>query len=334
MKTPELGPWLHRFFREHLLTQRNVSPATIVAYRDTFRLLLRYLQKSRAGGGRSRPCSRPLAVLKPDTVLRFLDHLEQQRGNCIRTRNARLAAIRSFVHYLSDWLGPELPPAVARILAIPFKRQVQRLIGFLSRQEIEALLAATDGTWTGQRDHLLFLLLYNTGARISEILALRVRDVDGAHREIELVGKGRKQRRVPLWPQTQRRLRRWLKDNRWSPEAPLLPNRFGQRLSRAGAAYQLQQLVVRASAQLPALKQRHVSPHSFRHSTAMALLEANVPTEVIALYLGHESPKTTHLYVEASLAMKKQVLAKISPPRVKGRRFRPSEDDLGFLDSL
>src|SRR5207249_4090691 len=158
MKTPELGPWLHRFFREHLLTQRKVSPATIVAYRDTFRLLLRYLPKSRAGGD----CSRPLAALKPDTVLRFLDHLERQRGNCVRTRNARLAAIRSFVHYLSDWLGPELPPPVARILGIPFKRQVQRLIGFLSRQEIETLLATTDGTWTGQRDHLLFLLLYNT----------------------------------------------------------------------------------------------------------------------------------------------------------------------------
>ena len=119
---------------------------------------------------------------------------------------------------------------------------------------------------------------------------------------------------MPLWPQTQKRLRRWLKANRWPPEAPLLPNRFGQRLTRAGAAYQLQQLVNRAAAQMPSLKKRHISPHSFRHSTAMALLEADVPTEVIALYLGHESPKTTHLYVEASLAMKKQALAKVEPP--------------------
>jgi len=330
MKTLELGPWLHRFFREYLLTQRNVSPATIIAYRDTFRLLLRYLQKPRAGGA----FSLPLEALKPDIVLRFLNHLEQQRRNCIRTRNARLAAIRSFVHYLSDWLGPELPPTVARILGIPFKRQVQRLVGFLSRPEIEAILAATDGSWTGQRDYLLFLILYNTGARISEILALRVSDVDLDHREIELVGKGRKQRRVPLWPQTQRRLRRWLKDNRWPPEAPLLPNRFGQRLSRAGAAYQLQQLVRRASAKLPALKQRQVSPHLFRHSTAMALLEAKVPTEVIALYLGHESPKTTHLYVEASLAMKKEALAKVDPPQAKGSGFRLKEDVLHFLDNL
>lgn len=330
MKTPELGPWLHRFFQEYLRTQRNVSPATITAYRDTFRLLLRHLQKIHSRGG----FSLPLEVLRPDTVLGFLDHLEQQRGNSIRTRNARLAAIRSFVHYLMDWLGPELPPVVARILGIPFKRQAQRLMGFLSRQEIEAILAAAADTWTGQRDHLLFLLLYNTGARISEILALRAKDVDVDHRQLELMGKGRKQRRVPLWPETQRRLRRWLKDNRWPPEAPLLPNRFGQRLSRAGAAYQLQQLVERASAQLPTLKKRRVSPHSFRHSTAMALLEANVPPEVIALYLGHESPKTVHLYVEASLAMKQKALAKVNPPRAKGGRFRPNADDLQFLDNL
>lgn len=330
MKSPELVPWLQRFFREHLVTHRNVSPATIAAYRDTFRLFLRYLKKTRDGRG----FSLPLEVLTPETVVRFLDSLEQQRGNCIRTRNARLAAIRSFVHYLSDWLGPELPLTVARIPGIPFKRHVQRLIGFLSPEEVEAILAATDGAWTGQRDHLLFLLLYNTGARISEILALRVMDVNVDGRQIELLGKGRKHRRVPLWPQTQRRLRRWLKDNRWPPEAPLLPNRFGQRLSRAGAAYQLQRLIDRASVQLPSLKKRPISPHSFRHGTAMALLEANVPTEVIALYLGHESPKTTHLYVEASLAMKKQALAKIHPPRATSCRFRPTEDDLSFLDNL
>ena len=330
MNTPELGPWLQRFFREHLLAHRNLSPATITAYRDTFRLLFRFLKKTHAG----RCYSRPLDILTPDLIVRFLEHLERQRGNCIRTRNARLAAIRSFVHYLSDWLGPDLPVTVARIPGIPFKRHVQRLIGFVSRQEVEAILAATDDSWTGQRDHLLFLLLYNTGARISEILALRVKDVNVDGRQIELLGKGRKHRRVPLWPQTQKRLRRWLKDHRWSPEAPLLPNRFGQRLSRAGAAYQLQRLVDRASAQLPTLKKRPVSPHSFRHGTAMALLEANVPTEVIALYLGHESPQTCHLYVEASLEMKKQALAKVHPPRTGSLRFRPTDDDIRFLDHL
>jgi integrase/recombinase XerD len=330
MKPPELVPWLQRFFRDYLSTQRNLSPATIAAYRDTFRLLFGYFRKSR----RARSAPLLLEVLTPDTILGFLNHLEEKRGNCIRTRNARLAAIRSFIHYLSDWLGPDLPSVASRILCIPFKRHVQRLIGFLSPQEIQALLAATGNTWTGQRDHLLFLLLYNTGARISEILALRVSDVSTENQHIELLGKGRKHRRVPLWHQTQRRLRRWLRANRWPPEAPLLPNRFGHRLSRAGAAYQLQQLVHRASAQIPALKKRPVSPHSFRHATAMALLEADVPTEVIALFLGHESPKTTHVYIEASLAMKKHALMKITPPPAKQPRFHPDEDDLSFLDNL
>ena len=331
MKAPEqLGPWLQRFFREHLLTHRNLSPATIAAYRDTFRLLLRYLQKIHPGP----PFGLSLDLLTPKTILHFLEHLERQRGNCVRTRNARLAAIRSFVHYLHDWLGPQLPAAVGRIPALPFKRHVQRLLGFLTQQEVEAILAATDDSWTGQRDHLLFLLLYNTGARISEILALRVMDVDLQGGQIELLGKGRKQRRMPLWPKTRQHLRRWLKSHRGPPEALLLPNRFGQRLSRAGAAYQLHRLLDRASTKLPTLKRRHISPHSFRHGTAMALLEANVPAEVISLYLGHESPKTIHLYVEASLAMKKQALAKVDPPRGARFGFRPSKDDLWFLDHL
>jgi integrase len=327
-KPPDLAQCLQRFFREHLSAQRNVSSATIAAYADTFRLLFRYLKTRRSRA----PFS--LDVLKPETILGFLDYLEQKRGNGTRTRNARLAAIRSFIHYLNDWFGPELPAAVPRILGIPFKRHVQKLVGFLDRQEIEAILAAAADTWTGQRDYLLFLLLYNTGARISEILALKVSDVTVQDRHIELLGKGRKQRRVPLWPQTQRRLRRWLKDNHWPPQAPLLPNRFGQRLTRAGAAYQLEQLVKRASTQMPTLKERRISPHSFRHATAMALLEAQVPTEVIALYLGHESPQTTHIYVEASLAMKKQAMAKVDPPRTKRFGFRPTEADLRFLDDL
>jgi len=329
-KTAELGHCLQRFFREHLSAHRNVSSATLAAYADTFRLLFRHLRK--AHPRRTAPFL--LDILTPEAILRFLGHLEHKRGNCARTRNARLAAIRSFIHYMSDWLGPELPPSLPRILGIPFKRHVQRLIGFLNRQEVEAILAVTDDTRTGQRDHLLFLLLYNTGARISELLALKVSDVRVAERQIELLGKGRKQRRVPLWPQTEKRLRRWLKEYRWPPEAPLLPNRFGQRLTRAGAAYQLQQLVNRAAAQMPQLKKRRISPHSFRHSTAMALLEADVPTEVISLYLGHESPKTTHLYVEASLAMKKQALAKVQPPSLKRCRFRPDEADLRFLENL
>ncbi len=330
MMTLELAPWLQRYFTEYLSAQRNVSPATVTAYRDTFRLLLSYLRKT----DRRRSHTLSLEVLTSDTVLRFLDHLEHQRGNTIRTRNARLAAIRAFVHYLSDWLGPELPVCVARILAIPFKRYVQAMSGFLSRQEVEAILCATTDTWTGRRDHLLFLLLYNTGARISEVLALRVMDIGAGGKQVQVLGKGRKRRSLPLWRQTQRRLRRWIRENRFGPESPLLPNRFGQRLTRAGAAYQLQQLVQRASAKMPALQQRHISPHTFRHSMAMGLLEGGIATEVIALFLGHESPKTTHHYMEASLAMKKQALEKVSPPKGKRGSFQPDDALLRFLENL
>jgi integrase/recombinase XerD len=330
MTTLELAPWLQRFFREYLSAQRNVSHATITAYRDTFRLLLNYLRKTH------RRCSHTLSleVLTSDMMVRFLDYLEQQRDNTIRTRNARLAAIRSFVHYLSDWLGPELPVCAARILAIPFKRYVQTMKGFLSRQEVDAILGATTDNWTGRRDHLLFLLLYNTGARISEVLALRVMDVRAGGKQVQVLGKGRKQRDLPLWRQTQTRLRQWIRENRFNPESPLLPNRFGQRLTRAGAAYQLQQLVQRASLKLPALKQRRISPHTFRHSMAMGLLEAGITTEVIALFLGHETPKTTHLYMEASLAMKKQALEKMSPPKSKRCTFQLDDELLRFLDNL
>jgi integrase/recombinase XerD len=260
--------------------------------------------------------------------------LERQRDNCIRTRNARLAAIRSFVHYLVDWLESDLPPSAPKILGLPFKRCAQSIKGFLSRQEIEAILNATDDTWTGRRDHLLFLLLYNTGARISEILSLRVKDVSADAKQITILGKGRKHRNVPIWRQSQTRLRRWIRDNQYSAEAPLLPNRFGQRLTRAGAAHQLRRLVHRASAQVPTLAKRPVSPHSFRHSIAMHLLEKGVPTEIIALLLGHETPKTTHLYIEASLAMKKRVLETVSPPKSKRTRFRPDDEIISFLEDL
>jgi len=328
--TGELGHWLERFLREHLSVQRNVSAATLSAYRDTFRLLLRYLWKSRPRRARVLP----LATLTPETVLGFLQELEQQRGNGIRTRNARLAAIRSFVRYLLDWGGPELPSALARILGLPFKRCVQPLIGFLNQQEVQALLDAAPDTWTGRRNYLLVLLLYNTGARISEILALRVRDLDLTHGEIAVTGKGRKQRRLPLWRITRNRLRSWLKENALPPEAPVLPNRSGQPLTRAGAAHQLQALVQLAARRRPSLGKRRISPHTFRHSTAMAMLEVDVPTEVIALYLGHENPKTTHAYVEASLTIKRRVLAKVHSPRNPRRRFALADRDLRFLEGL
>ena len=331
MKSPDLNNWIQNYFQDYLVRQRNVSPATVVAYRDTFRLLLRFLRKNR----RRNPDTLSLEILTPETVLAFLHHLEQTRGNAIRTRNARLAALRSFVHYLVDWLGPELPTCTQRILAVPFKRQVKRLVGFLTKPEIEALLAATDDTWTGRRDHLLILLLYNTGARISELLALRVQDLVGAQaKQVELQGKGRKHRRLPLWRQTQRLLRRWIRENRLLPPMPLLPNRYGEPLTRFGAFQQIKKLVQRASEKLPSLTRRPISPHLFRHATAMRMLETGVTPEVIALWLGHENLNTTHQYVEADLAMKERALKAVAPPKMKTHRFRPDDKLLQFLDSL
>lgn len=330
MKSIDLSSWLQRYFQESLMRQRNVSPATVAAYRDTFRLLLHYLRPRGRGLD-----TLSLEVLTAEKVLGFLNHLEQNRGNTVRTRNARLAALRSFVHYLADWLGPELPTDARRILAIPFKRQAQRMVGFLTRQEIEALLAATTDTWTGRRDHLLILLLYNTGARISELLALRVQDVQGRHvMQVELLGKGRKHRSLPLWRQTQRQLRQWIRDNHLSPTMPLLSNRYGEPLTRFGAYQQIKKLICRASLKAPSLQQRPISPHLFRHAFAMRMLETGVAPEVIALWLGHESLNTMHRYVEADLAMKKKALESVAPPKTKPHRFRPSDKLLQFLESL
>jgi site-specific recombinase XerD len=328
MKT-DLAYWLQRFFQVHLLQQRNVSPATIEAYRDTFRLLLQFLQ----GKHRRTPSTLSLEALTADVVAMFLEHLESDRHNTISTRNARLAALRSFIHYLEDWLGPQLSSTTRRILAIPFKRHAKPMVGYLLREEIEAILAATNDTWT--RNYVLFLLLYNTGARISEVLNLQVRDVlSSGGQFVQLQGKGRKRRTLPLWPKTRRCLRQWIQQNKLTPEAPLLSNRFGRVLTRSGAAKQLQELIGRAKAKVPSLQKRRISLHQIRHATAMHMLEAGVSTEVIALWLGHESPNTTHGYVEASLAMKRCALAALQSPKTRGHKLRFDDSLLRFLDTL
>jgi integrase/recombinase XerD len=331
MKPLRLQELLVRFFHEHLGQQRQVSRHTLLAYRDTFRLLLGFLKRTY----HVCPATLELSGLNPERVLAFLAHLEQHRANSVRSRNARLAAIRSFAHYAEDTLGPDLPESIRRLLAIPIKRHTQPILGFLTRAQVQAVLAAAGESWTGRRDYLLFLLLYNTGARISEILALRVRDVlASGGRSLDLQGKGRKQRSVPLWRNTQTRLRRWIKENQGQPESPLLPNRFGQPLTRSRAAWQLRQILRRAAAKMPSLGQRRISLHTFRHTTAMHLLQGGVAPEIIALWLGHESPNTTHLYVEADLKMKRQALGVLVPPKGK-KSSKPQEDPLiRILDDL
>lgn len=330
--TPALAPILRSFFVDRLLRQRNTSPATIASYRDTFRLLLRF-----AEAHLHRPAaSLTIEDLGAPLVLAFLDHLERDRGNTIRTRNARLAAIHSFASHA----GREEPVALEglrRVLAIPAKRFSRPVMGYLSREEIQAILDAPDrGTWSGRRDAVLLATLYNTGARISEALAL---DVQSVHLDrtprVDLHGKGRKERTVPLWRTTAGALAKWIAERNVQPSAPLFPNRQGDRLTRSGVARRLAQAVGRAAKECTSLQGRDISPHTLRHTTAMHLLESGTDISVIALWLGHESPTTTHTYLEADLALKERALARVDAPRGRnGKRFRASDALLAFLDRL
>jgi integrase/recombinase XerD len=329
--TIPLGPLIQRFFLTRLRQQRNASPATIAAYRDAFRLLLRF-----AEGHLHRPAS-ALSTddLNAPLVLAFLDHLERDRRNGVRSRNARLAVVRAFAQYVAAE-EPVVLPIAQRILAIPFKRHQRPVLGFLSRDEMQAVLDAPDvSTWSGERDRALFLLLYNTGARISEALGLSVRDIPTTGAScITVQGKGRKERTIPLWPRTRGVLTAWVRRQGRVPSDPLFPNRRGERLTRSGASDRLALAVARAAAAFPSLQKRHVSLHTVRHTTAMHLLQSGTDTAVIALWLGHASVVTTHGYLEADLAMKERALARVRPPKAAGRRFKPSDDVLAFLDGL
>jgi integrase/recombinase XerD len=328
---PTFASLLQDFFCQRLVSERNASARTIASYRDAFRLLLRYLAMRR----RKAPTSFTLGDLDATVIVDFLAHLEKERGNCVRSRNARLAAIRSFIHYAS-MREPSFLPAAQRVLAIPMKRFDRPLLGFLTREETEAILSAPDRqTWSGRRDHVLLTTMYNTGARVSEISALHIGDLSLDHRRsVRIQGKGRKERAIPLWKATVTALRRWLPEVASGKDAPVFPNRGGAPLSRSGIEDRLRAAVRVASASCPSLQNRTISPHSFRHTTAMHLLQSGVDITVIALWLGHESPATTHLYVEADLVMKERALAKLQQVPTRTRRYQPSDRLLAFLDAL
>lgn|SRR5215831_16220063 len=329
--TVPLGPLVQRFFVTRLGQQRNVSPATIAAYRDAFRLLLRF-----AEGHLHRPASALTTDdLNAPLVLAFLDHLERDRHNAIRSRNARLVAVRAFAQYVATE-EPTVLPITQRILAIPCKRHQRPVLGYLSREEMQAVLDAPDvTTWSGERDRALFLILYNTGARISEALGLSVGDIPTTGPAcITVHGKGRKERTIPLWPRTRDVLTAWIRRHGGMSSDPLFRNRRGERLTRSGAADRLALAVARAAVTSPSLRNRDVSLHTVRHTTAMHLLQSGTDTAVIALWLGHASVVTTHGYLEADLAMKERALARVDPPKAGTRRFKPSEDILAFLDHL
>jgi site-specific recombinase XerD len=326
-----LGPALRRYFCEYLVSQRDLSPRTIGSYRDTFRLLLGFLERRY----RIKPDVVCVDDLDAPRVLAFLDDLERQRGNTARTRNARLVAIRSFLRYAAGD-DPLLLPVAQRVLAIPAKRFERASVGYLTREQIQAIVdSPDDGTFSGQRDRVLLMLLYNTGARVSELAGLRIQDVSLESRmSVHVQGKGRKNRSVPLWRQTVKLLRAWLRRLDGKPESPLLPNARGNPITRSGIAQRLRLAVKRAASEHSDLSSARISPHTIRHTTAMHLLQSGVDLSVIAMWLGHETTQTTHQYLDADLELKKRALACLEPPRA--RRSRPSraDDIVQFLKGL
>jgi site-specific recombinase XerD len=332
MTAPTLTSLLQGFFTERLARQLQASPQTVSAYRDTIRLLLLF-----AAQQTSKPPSR-LTVddLNAVTVGAFLSHLESQRRNSTATRNARLAAIHSFYRYALP-LIPDRAHTASQVLAIPQRRHDRAIVSYLTGPETDALLTAPDrATWHGRRDHALLLTAVQTGLRLSELTGLTISDVTtttpGA--AVRTTGKGRKERATPLTRQTTAVLRAWLPEAGPAPSAPAFPTRRGTRMS----ADAVQRLVARhaaaAARDCPSITSKHVTPHTLRHTAAMALLNAGVDTSVIALWLGHQSAVTTHIYLHADMTIKERALARVPAPNTTPGRYRPADDLIDFLERL
>ncbi len=322
---------LQAYFTQRLMNECNASPHTIANYRDAFRLLISFAHRSL----KKPPTALTMQDLDASFVCRFLDHLEKDRGISARSRNVRLAAIHSFFNYVA-LQEPALGALAQRVLAIKNKRYTKNPINFLTKAEAEALLSAPDQqTWSGRRDRALLLLALQTGLRLSETINLRCHDImldTGAH--VRCTGKGRKTRCVPLRKETVTTLRAWLRERNAQPLDPLFPNVRGKPLSRDGVQYLLTKHVATARQQCPSLKNKRVSPHVLRHSTAMDLLQCGVDRSVIALWLGHERMDTTQIYLHASLELKEKALAKTEPFYGRPRRYKPPEQLMAFLQSL
>jgi len=326
-----LAPTLQAFFTDRLVRERAASPRTIASYRDTWRLLLGFASRRSNGP----PSSLDIEDVDASCVAAFLDHLEADRRNSVRTRNVRLAAIHSFFSYAA-LRHPEHAGTIARVLAVAPKRFDRALVTFLTEQEADALVAAPDiGTWTGRRDRVLLLVALQCGLRVSELVGLCCADIHlgvGAH--VACRGKGRKERITPLTRPTAAVIRTWLDERRGSAGDPLFPTRTGRELSRDAVEHRLAVYVERAQHACPSLANKRVTAHVLRHSCAMRLLEAGVDTTVIALWLGHEQVETTGIYLHAELGIKERALERTRPPTVKPGRYRPSDPLLAFLESL
>ena len=325
-----LAPLLEAFFTEHL-GGRRASPHTFAAYRDAFRLLLRFIHEHIG----KAPSDLLLADVDASIVGTFLDHLEKKCGNSIRTRNARLAAIRSFFRFVAV-REPSHAELIRRVLAIPQKKVDRDLVPVLSREEVEALLAAPDrASWIGRRDHLLLLLAVRTGLRVSELTGLRVDDcIFGAGAHVRCRGKGRKERCTPIDKPMSRLLRAWIAENDAPASAFIFQSHRGPSLSRDAVSHLVTRHAKKAASTCPSLQSRRVTPHVLRHTTAVHLLQSGVDRAVIALWLGHESVETTQMYLDADLKMKERALARTAPPEVGRLRYRPTDRLLAVLEAL
>ncbi|HWW85194.1 MAG TPA: site-specific integrase [Vicinamibacterales bacterium] len=326
-----LAPLLERFFTDRLIHQRQVSPHTISSYRDTFRLFLTFAHERL----QTPPARLTVEAIDAPLVIAFLDHLEKHRDLGVRSRNLRLTAIHSFFRYAAFEL-PGHAAQIQRVLAIPSKRFTRALVHFLTRPEVEALLAAPDqSTWFGRRDHAFLLVAVQTGLRLSEMTSLTRDDVTlgiGAH--VHVIGKGRKERCTPLAKPTIAVVKVWLREPPRGNGRILFPNARGLRMSADAVQYLIAKHCQVAAAACPSLKGKRVTAHVLRHTTAMDLLQAGVDRSVIALWLGHESIETTQIYLEATLAMKEQALARTAPLNGTPTRYRPGDQLLGFLNAL
>jgi len=322
---------LQSFFVDRLLAQRQASAHTIAGYRDAFRLLLRFAAE-RLG---KPPTALVVADLDAPFLGQFLDHLEKDRANTARTRNARLAAIHSFFRYVA-LREPACALICQRVLAMPSKRYDRKPIEFLDRAQITALLAAPDlSTWTGRRDRTLLTVAIQSGLRVAELIGLRCQDVVlGAGAHVKCVGKGRKQRCTPLRQDVAGLAAAWLRERAGQPADPVFPNRRGDHLSRDAVERLVAKHARAAQKDCPSLQRKNVTPHLLRHTAAMELLQHGVDRSVIALWLGHESVETTQMYLHADLRLKERALARTAPLGLKPGRYRPDDDLLAFLESL
>jgi integrase/recombinase XerD len=326
-----LAPTLQAFFTDRLIRQKNASPHTVAAYRDTMRLLLTFTAE-RTG---TAPAHLQLEDFDAPLVGAFLDHLEHQRGNSVRSRNTRLAAIHSLFRFAA-LRHPDHAALIARVLAIPPKRCDRAVVSYLTDEEIDALLAAPDTSRSiGRRDHALLVVAIQTGLRVSELAALRCGDVHlGAGAHLRCTGKGRKQRCTPLTAPTVAVLRAWLTERRGQPEDPLFPTSRGRPLGRDAVGLLVAKHARTAQDRCPSIGAKTITPHVLRHSTAMRLLHAGVDTSVIALWLGHEKTDTVQIYLHADLTMKERALARTTPLDAQPGRYRPPDTLIAFLEAL